>query len=115
MEVKRSNNVSTTVSNLGVSDSKRAQVEKNSYEGRVDSASNRRNGVNVSLSEAAKKRTEQIKTAHEIASNTSPIREDRVNELKAKIADGTYHIDSGKIADGILMEAVKDEVASANL
>jgi negative regulator of flagellin synthesis FlgM len=46
-----------------------------------------------------------------IARNTPDVREDRVTALKAQIDAGTYQVDSGKIADGMLREAIKDHIA----
>lgn len=46
-----------------------------------------------------------------IAKATEPTRENRIQELKQRIQSGTYQVDSGKVADGILKEAIKDEVA----
>ena len=113
MEVKRAHsNIAGLNGNLGVSDSSRAQQAKNAYEGKGVDHPKRKNGVNVNLSETAKKRSEQMKKAFEIAKNTSAVREDRVAELKAQIEKGTYEVNSEKIADGILMEAVKDEIST---
>ena len=116
MEVKRSHgNIGGLNGNLGITDASRAQQAKSAYEGKGVDHPSRKNGVNVNLSETAKKRSEQMKKAFEIAKNTSAVREDRVAELKAKIEKGTYEVDAGKIADGILMEAVKDVLASTQL
>ena len=113
MDIKRSQNIGGVGVNLGgVSDSKKAQQAKNAYEGKAADNVQKKNGVNVNLSEAAKQRSEQFKTAFDIAKNTSPIREDRVAEIRAKIENGTYAIDAGKIADGMLMEAAKDEIST---
>jgi negative regulator of flagellin synthesis FlgM len=65
----------------------------------------------VSISADAKERAEAQKKAFDIAKSTPDIREDRVADIKARIAAGTYQIDSGNIADGMLREAVKDHLA----
>ena len=70
---------------------------------------------NVTLSPLAKELREAHSKAYQIAKNTSPIREDRVKELQEKINAGTYKIDPGQIADGMLREAVKDSLAETDL
>lgn len=67
-------------------------------------------GLNIS-SEALELARAREK-ALDIARSTSDIREERVAELKNKINSGEYKIDAGKIADGILMEAIRDELAT---
>jgi negative regulator of flagellin synthesis FlgM len=67
----------------------------------------------VELSDKAKSRAADQKKAFEIAKNTPDVREDRVAELKAKIQAGTYEVDSGKIADGMLREAIMEHLATS--
>lgn len=66
----------------------------------------------VNISTAAKERADATAKALDIARNTPDVREDRVAEIKAQIAAGSYKIDSGKIADGMLREAIKDHLAT---
>ncbi|MCX6131079.1 MAG: flagellar biosynthesis anti-sigma factor FlgM, partial [Proteobacteria bacterium] len=66
---------------------------------------------NVSLSPKAKEISEARKRAVEIARNTPDIREDKVADLKRRIDSGEYKADAGNIADGMLREAVRDELA----
>jgi negative regulator of flagellin synthesis FlgM len=75
------------------------------------SASNKNYGVE--LSDKGKSRAAEQKKAFDIAKNTPDIREDRVAELKAKIQAGTYEVDSGKIADGMLREAIMEHLATS--
>jgi len=70
--------------------------------------------ADVKISDSAKDRSAAITKATEIAKNTPDIREDRVAALKAQIDGGTYQIDSGKIADGMMREAVKDRLAETS-
>jgi negative regulator of flagellin synthesis FlgM len=49
--------------------------------------------------------------ALDIARNTPDVREDRVAALKAKIASGEYQVDSGRIADGMMREAILEHLA----
>jgi negative regulator of flagellin synthesis FlgM len=65
----------------------------------------------IELSPEAKRLAEARETASEIAKATSPVREDRVADLKARIKSGEYQVDPGKIADGMLREAIRDEIA----
>ncbi len=65
----------------------------------------------VSLSPQAKEKAEARSRALEIAKNTPDVRAERVAQLKEQIKSGQYKLDSGNIADGILREAVRDEIA----
>lgn len=65
----------------------------------------------VSISHSARNRAEAAQKAFNIAKNTPDVREDRVAMLKKQIEDGTYKADSGKIADGMLREAILDHLA----
>ncbi len=69
----------------------------------------------VNLSPEAKRNMEMRAKALEIARNTPDIREDKVADIKAAIANGTYKVDPGKVADGMLREAIKDKIASDHL
>lgn len=66
---------------------------------------------NVALSDKAKEMSESRRKAVEIAKNTADIREDRVADLKRRIEAGEYKLDAGQIADGMLREAIRDELA----
>lgn len=70
-----------------------------------------RGSANVQISTSAKERAEAQKKAFDIAKATPEIREDKVADLKARIQAGTYQIDSGKIADGMLREAIMEHLA----
>lgn len=65
----------------------------------------------VNLSEQAKDLAVSRQKALEIARATHPVREDRVAELKQKIQSGEYKVDAGRIADGMLAEAIRDKLA----
>ncbi len=80
---------------------------------KVQSADKGVGGYNVAVSTEAQELTAARTKAFEIAKNTSPIREDRVAALKAQIQNGTYQIDAGNIADGILREAIREKLAVA--
>jgi flagellar biosynthesis anti-sigma factor FlgM len=67
----------------------------------------------VELSEKGKARVAERKKAFDIAKNTPDIREDKVADIKARLAAGTYEVDSGKIADGMLREALMEHLATS--
>ena len=66
---------------------------------------------NVNLSPNALERQDARRKATDIARKTPDVREDRVAALKSQIKDGTYQLDSGKIADAMLREAIKERLA----
>jgi len=68
----------------------------------------------VDVSNKARDLAEARKKALEIAMATPDVREDKVADIKKRIAEGTYQIDSGKIADGILREAIFDHLADSD-
>jgi len=68
-------------------------------------------GVNVALSDQSRELSGAHKKALDIARNTPDVRADRVAELKKQIAEGTYQVDSGKVADGIMREAILDHLS----
>jgi flagellar biosynthesis anti-sigma factor FlgM len=68
-------------------------------------------GVQISSDGAARAVASQ--KAYDIAKATPDVRQDRVAALKAQIDAGTYQIDSGKIADGMMHEAIKDHLAES--
>ncbi len=70
-----------------------------------------REASNVQISPGAKDRAEAFQKAFDIAKKTPDVREDKVQDLKARIANGTYQIDSGKIADGMAREAIMEHLA----
>lgn len=69
-------------------------------------------GVDVAVSDKARARAADQKKAMDIAMKTPDVREDRVAALKAQIDAGTYKVDSGKIADGMVREAVMEHLAN---
>lgn len=96
----------------GVGSSRNAKTR--SDKARNDSAHSAHNApVKVSLSEQGKRLREDKAKAFDIAKSTSPVREDRVAELKKRIQSGQYEINAGKIADGMLNEAIKESLAQS--
>jgi flagellar biosynthesis anti-sigma factor FlgM len=66
----------------------------------------------VAISPKATNLQKQQDMAYELAKNTSPIREEKVQTLKNKISAGEYASDSNQILEGIVREAVRDQLAS---
>lgn len=67
--------------------------------------------VNVNVSAKARELGEAHRKAFDIAKSTPDVREDRIAAIKQQVQDGTYKVDSGNIADGILREAVREKLA----
>ena len=61
----------------------------------------------VSLSD----RRNDYDKALQIARNTPVERSDRIHDLKQRIEAGAYTTDAGQIADGMLKEAIKEELS----
>jgi negative regulator of flagellin synthesis FlgM len=64
----------------------------------------------VALSADARGRAAEMQKAKQIAQNTPDVREDKIAAIKERIQNGTYQIDSGLIADGLLREAIRDHL-----
>ncbi len=60
----------------------------------------------VNLSPQAKQMAEARAKAFDIAKNTPEVREEKVAELKKRIQSGNYQVDSTKVADGMMREAI---------
>ena len=67
--------------------------------------------VAVNLSPEARDLLDARNKAYQIAKETPDVREDKVAELKARIASGKYEINSENIADGMLREAVREKLS----
>jgi negative regulator of flagellin synthesis FlgM len=66
-----------------------------------------KDATNVQISQKAKDLSLIQKTLNE----TPDVREDKIAHFKSLIASGKYKPDAGKIADGIMKEAVMDELS----
>ena len=66
----------------------------------------------LDISPKAKEMSDAFKKATEIAHATPDVREDRVADIKKRLSDGTYEMDSGKIADGMMREAMIEHLAN---
>ena len=59
---------------------------------------------NIVLSSKAK----DIQKAHEVLKNSSDIRVDKVNRVKAEIAEGRFHVNSDELAEKILKDIITE-------
>jgi negative regulator of flagellin synthesis FlgM len=66
-----------------------------------------KDAANVQISPRAK----ELSLARTLIEETPDVREDKVAEFRKRIASGEYKPDAGKIVDGILGEAIKDELS----
>jgi negative regulator of flagellin synthesis FlgM len=106
-------NVSNALTNnAGVQKSNKAKAAQSAENGAEKIKSKASEGdFNVNLSTKSKEMQEARLKALDIARNTPDVREDKIMELKKKIESGEYKVSSENIADGILREAVKDELS----
>lgn len=63
--------------------------------------------ANVQISQKAR----ELNQAKKIVEDTPDIREDKVAKFKSMIASGEYKAEPSKIADGILKEAIREEMS----
>lgn len=63
-----------------------------------------KSGGSSSANTEISNRAKDAAKAHSVAATTPDVREDRVAELKRKIAEGSYKIDSDAIADKMIRE-----------
>ncbi len=67
--------------------------------------------TDVTISPSAKRTAEERMKAFSIAKGAPEVREDRVSDIRARIANGTYDVDAGKVADSMMREAVIEHLA----
>ena len=80
-----------------------------------DESSNPVDGYSVDLSASAMEAKQAYEKARHLALATPAVREDKVREFRERIKGGNYAVDSGKVADGILREAVKDHLSASSI
>ena len=61
-------------------------------------------GEHIALSSKAK----DIQKAHEAVKNSSEIRVEKVDRIKAAIAEGSFHVDSHELAEKILKDVIAE-------
>ena len=70
---------------------------------KTDGGSSRaQGGEHIALSSKAK----DIQKSHEAVKNSSDIRVDKVDKIKAAIAEGSFHVDSHELAEKILKDVI---------
>jgi len=114
MDAKPVNNLSA-LSNPKAAKGGRAReadrVEGDAAIAKANTKAEQGRNYDVALSPQAREMAESRHKAMEIARNTPDVREDRVAELRKKVREGKYKVNAEGIADGMLKEAVRDEVA----
>ena len=70
----------------------------------ASSAKRTQGNENIALSSEAK----DIQKAHEALKNSSDIRVDKVERVKAEIAEGRFHVDSNELAEKILKDVITE-------
>lgn len=72
---------------------------------------NIKKSVQVNLSSHALEAQSAKQKALDIALNTPDVRMDKVEEFKAKIKNGEYKVDPELVAEGIVREALREDLA----
>jgi len=62
-------------------------------------------GAEIEISE----RAQLMKQAMELARNTPDVRKDKIESLKKSVKDGTYQVDSSKVADRLVEEHLRND------
>lgn len=120
MNIKTQNQSSPGAQDLSLSQVDKGEKTRQLQTGDAQSPSERvssvrsKAGYAVALSPESQSLKEAHQKAYDIAINTPEVREDRINAIRDRIQNGTYEVDSGKIADGMLREAVKDKLAQSD-
>jgi negative regulator of flagellin synthesis FlgM len=83
----------------------RAKVTGENYSKKATSGTKATHGgENIALSSEAK----DIQKSHEVVKNSSDIRVDKVDRIKAAIADGSFHVESHELAEKILKDVITE-------
>lgn len=69
-------------------------------------ASSRATGSGEQIALSAKAQT--IQKALDVAKSSPDVRTEKINRIKAQIADGTFHVDSETLAESILKEILSE-------
>lgn len=99
-------NANITAGDLGKTERAEFKQGANSY-AKVANTPVSSEAANVSISPKAR----EMSQAKRLVDDTPDIREDKVAHFKNLIAKGEYKAEASKIADGILNEAIKDELS----
>lgn len=91
----------------------KARKAKEQGEAEQVQARNTPGSVDVNVSPRAREMAEAHKKAFEIAKATPDVREERVADLKKRIQSGNYKVEPDKVADGMMREAIMDQLAQS--
>ncbi len=80
------------------------QAAKTEKQQQIQKAKEQYAGVDASSKAEISSRAKDSAKAHLVASTTPDVREDKVAELKRKIAEGSYKIDADAVADKMIRE-----------
>jgi len=81
------------------------KTDKNKEADKTRGVANAESGRAVGSEISAK--AKDAARAHKIAASTPDVREDKVAELKKRIADGNYRVDADKVADRMVDEHMR--------
>lgn len=99
----------------GASDSKKADRAAGSVAAKTAAAAYAKAPAAPIAAEAANvqisQRAREMNQMRKIVDETPDVREDKIAHFKDLIAKGQYKPDSGKIADGLLNEAIREELS----
>ncbi len=111
METKRISD-RTLLETLQAKKSAKVQDEKSKSLDKSGVNNTTKSDYGVNLSSKAKDLAEARGRALEIARNSPDVRENKVAELRERIRSGSYKVDPKKVADGMMQEAIKDQIAT---
>ena len=113
MKIDSSRPVSATEI-LQNSDAKKTDQAKNSDDlGPLAQRRDHSGSYSVRISSDIKDKQDAFNRALQIAKETKPEREDRIETLKARIQSGEYKPNAEQIANGILREAMMERLAES--
>lgn len=99
----------------GAGDSKKAERAAGPAAAKTAAAAYAKAPAAPTASEAANvqisQRAREMNQMRKIVDETPDVREDKIAHFKDLIAKGQYKADAGKIADGLLNEAIKEELS----
>ncbi len=90
-----------------VSEAQSAQRSQNAQAGYSKASAARNTAAEVNISPKAR----EMALANRVVKETPDVREEKIAQLRKMVQDGEYKVDAGRIADGMLREAMKDEIS----
>ncbi len=72
-----------------------------------------KDAANVQISPEAKAKAQAMALANKVVRETPDVDEEKITQMKDRIAKGQYKPDANKIAEGIAREAFRDALADA--